>query len=80
MDLFPLKQDPAYHRSGPFTLRAEASNPGDYKPVGDGVYELRIFKGPGIRLYFAFQGDRMIVLLIGGDKSSQKQDIKLAKS
>ena len=54
-------------------------NLGDYKPVGDGVNELRIDYGPGYRLHFARRGEEIILLLIGGDKSSQQRDIKKAK-
>ena len=52
---------------------------GDYKPVGDDVYELRIDSGPGYRVYFAWRGNDVVLLLIGGDKSSQSRDIKKAK-
>ena len=54
-------------------------NFGDYKSVGDGVYELRLFFGKGYRVCFAEHGRAYIVLLLGGDKSSQLRDITLAK-
>jgi putative addiction module killer protein len=50
-------------------------NPGDAKPVGAGVSELRIDYGPGYRVYFVRRGDTVIVLLAGGDKRTQAQDI-----
>ncbi len=53
-------------------------NPGDYKAVGNGVYELRIDYGPGYRLYCALLGQRLVLLLCGGDKRTQTADIKLA--
>lgn len=52
---------------------------GDCKPVGDGVYELRIFIGPGYRLYMGLKQRRWIILLCGGDKSSQRHDVETAK-
>jgi len=60
--------------------RLRAGNPGDIKPVGDGISELRIAYGPGYRLYCTWVGDVLVVLLCGGDKSSQARDIELAKS
>ncbi len=53
---------------------------GNWKPVGEGVFELRIFEGKGYRVYFAHESKSMVILLCGGDKSSQVRDIKLAKS
>lgn len=53
---------------------------GDLRPVGDGVGELRIHMGPGYRIYVVRRGDVLIVLLHGGDKSSQARDIEKAKA
>ena len=58
-----------------FTL----GNPGDVRAVGDGVQELRIDYGPGYRVYFMRLGDVVVVLLAGGDKSTQQADIEAAK-
>jgi putative addiction module killer protein len=58
--------------------RLVAGNPGDVKPVGEGVSELRINYGPGYRVYYKLEGDAIVILLAGGDKSTQARDIKLA--
>lgn len=59
--------------------RAAAGNLGDVKPVGDGISELRVDVGAGYRVYFTMRGGVVIVLLAGGDKSSQSADIRRAK-
>jgi putative addiction module killer protein len=58
--------------------RIAAGNPGDVKPVGEGVSELRIDYGPGYRIYYKKVDQSIIILLAGGDKRSQNQDIKTA--
>ena len=60
--------------------RLSLGNPGDVKPVGEGVSELRVDHGPGYRVYFIQKADVYIVLLAGGDKSSQEKDIRSAKT
>jgi len=60
--------------------RLASGNTGDVQPVGDGVSELRIHYGPGYRLYFLQRGPVLIVLLCGGDKSTQEKDITQAKA
>jgi putative addiction module killer protein len=59
--------------------RIELGNFGDVIPVGDGISELRIDHGPGYRVYLTRQGDTVVILLAGGDKSSQRRDIERAK-
>jgi putative addiction module killer protein len=59
--------------------RLESGNIGDCKPVGDGIYELRIDYGGGYRIYFGQIGAVVILLLCGGDKSTQNRDIRKAK-
>ena len=59
--------------------RLAEGNPGDVKPVGEGVSEMRIDYGPGYRVYFKDTGKEIIILLYGGDKSTQQGDIDEAK-
>ena len=58
--------------------RLSLGNPGDVKPVGEGVSELRIDYGPGYRVYFVQRGKTVVVLLAGGDERTQDSDIKTA--
>jgi putative addiction module killer protein len=59
--------------------RARLGSLGDYRSVGEGVHELRVGYGPGYRIYFAIEGRRLLLLLLGGDKSRQQRDIATAK-
>ena len=60
-------------------LRIEQGNFGDYKPLGDEVYELKYRFGPGYRAYYGQKDDVIVLLLCGGDKSTQRKDVKKAK-
>lgn len=60
--------------------RIAVGNLGDHKAVGAGVMELRIVHGPGYRVYYAYEGMQVVLLLLGGDKGSQKRDIETAKA
>jgi putative addiction module killer protein len=59
--------------------RLALGNPGDVKPVGEGVSEMRIPYGPGYRVYYRQTGKELVLLLCGGDKATQDKDIKRAK-
>jgi putative addiction module killer protein len=59
--------------------RLAFGNAGDVKPVGEGISELRIDYGPGYRIYFQRRGSSILILLCGGDKSTQAKDIRTAK-
>ena len=60
-------------------LRVRLGNFGDARPVGSGVEEMRVHVGPGYRVYFARDGDQIVLLLIAGEKRAQTKDIKAAK-
>ncbi|SAL54858.1 addiction module protein [Caballeronia sordidicola] len=60
--------------------RLATGNPGDHKSVGSGINELRINEGPGYRVYYTQRGSILVVLLCGGDKSTQQADIERAKT
>ena len=66
--------------SGVAWARPLRGNLGDVKPVGEGVWEMREFFGPGWRMYYVQRGDVLIVMLGGGDKSSQERDIATARA
>ena len=60
-------------------IQIKLGNFGDFKFVGDGIYEMRIHYGPGYRLYYTMENDVVVLLLVGGDKSTQQRDIETAK-
>jgi putative addiction module killer protein len=60
--------------------RVSLGNLGDYASIGGGVFELRIFYGPGYRVYYSQERDDVILLLLGGTKDTQKRDIRIAKA
>jgi putative addiction module killer protein len=59
--------------------RMELGNPGDTKSVGSGIMEMRIAYGPGYRVYYVHRGTEIVILLCGGDKGTQRQDIRRAQ-
>jgi putative addiction module killer protein len=74
-----LRDNRAKERIDMRIKRLAIGNPGDIAPVGEGVSEMRIFYGPGYRVYFKDTGKEIIILLCGGDKSTQSMDIEKAK-
>jgi putative addiction module killer protein len=74
-----LRDDLAKRRIDMRIKRLAAGNPGDVAPVGEGVSEMRIFHGPGYRTYYKDTGKEIVILLCGGDKSTQSRDIERAK-
>jgi putative addiction module killer protein len=60
--------------------RMEQGNPGDSKSVGGSILEMRVDYGPGYRIYYVHRGAQIVILLCGGDKGTQQQDIKQARS
>lgn len=76
--LFNLKDGMTHRRLARRLDRAQAGNLGDVKPVGEGVFEMREFFGAGWRMYYIQRGNVVIVMLGGGDKSTQSADIAKA--
>lgn len=74
-----LKDERAKARINARLYRLSLGNPGDVKPVGEGVSELRIDYGPGYRVYFVRHGKAVVILLCGGDKATQSGDITTAR-
>ena len=70
---------PVYGRVMARLERIELGNPGYHRGVGEGVYELKIDFGPGYRVYFGLDGNELVVLLVGGSKKTQRQDVETAK-
>lgn len=74
-----LRDSQARARIAARVRRLAFGNPGDVRPVGEGVSEMRIHYGPGYRVYYVQRGEVLVVLLCGGDKSTQDRDIAAAK-
>jgi putative addiction module killer protein len=75
-----LRDDRAQARINARIRRLSLGNPGDVKPVGGGVSEMRIDYGPGYRVYFTQRDATIVILLVGGDKKTQDKDIAAARA
>ena len=75
-----LRDSTARARIAARIQRLAFGNPGDVRPVGEGVSELRVHFGPGYRVYYVQRGVVLVVLLCGGDKDTQDKDIEMAKN
>ena len=78
--LYSLRDKVAVYRIRARLDRVELGNFGQAKPIGDGISELKIDHGPGYRVYYAMNGKTVVLLLMGGDKSTQHKDIATAKA
>ena len=74
-----LRDNRARYRILTRIKRLEEGNPGDVKPAGEGISEMRIDYGPGYRVYYKDTGNEIVILLCGGDKTTQQEDITKAK-
>jgi putative addiction module killer protein len=74
-----LRDANAYARIVQRIRRLERGNPGDVRPIGGGLHELRVDYGPGYRVYFVHEGAAVVILLCGGDKGTQGRDIRRAR-
>ena len=74
-----LADEKARTRIASRVARLRFGNPGDVKPIGDGLSEMRVHHGPGYRVYYKQTGKTIVIILCGGDKSSQNKDIKRAR-
>lgn len=77
--LASLVDEQAKQRIAARIYRLSLGNPGDVKPVGEGISEMRIDHGPGYRVYYTQRGQTLVILLCGGDKRTQRKDIRAAK-
>jgi putative addiction module killer protein len=78
--LLRLKDANAVARIVARIRRMEKGNPGDSKSVGGSILEMRVDYGPGFRIYYVHRGAQIVILLCGGDKRTQRQDIKRAQT